>query len=179
MVSLGTKPTICSGDFAAFEDEQRRDAADAVAAGRHVVLVHVHLHDLELAVVLGGNGVHDRSERAAGAAPRCPEVHQHGRLRLQHVLLEVRVVYIGNKLTCHITDLLGPVFPPCLSSTIIDALGWKTMRSGLTGWFTYKIVRTTPSAMRSGRTSTEASSRALRLSLGGEKAGSGRQKEQH
>ena len=56
---LGDEADDLLGDLAALEDQERRNAADAVAAGRHVVFVDVHLHDLEGSVVLLSDGVND------------------------------------------------------------------------------------------------------------------------
>ena len=104
---LGDEADDLLGDLAALEDEQRGDAADAVAAGRHVVLVDVHLHDLELAAVLLGDSVHDRRERTTRATPCGPEIDQNGGVRLQDLLLELCVAYLCHKLTCHAVISLG------------------------------------------------------------------------
>ncbi len=56
-------------DFAAFEDEQRRDAADAEAHRGLLVLVGVQLADLHLAREFSRYGVYRRPKSLARSAP--------------------------------------------------------------------------------------------------------------
>ena len=56
--------------------------------GRDRVGVDVNLRDLDLTVVLGRELLDDRRDHLAGRAPRCPEVHQHGDVRVEHLFLE-------------------------------------------------------------------------------------------
>jgi hypothetical protein len=57
---------ICSS-LTALEEDQVRDAPDAVALGGARVVVDVHLHDLELAGVLLRQLVDDRGDGRQGA----------------------------------------------------------------------------------------------------------------
>ena len=57
-------------DLAAFEDKDRRDAADAEATGGARVLVHVQLANRDLAVVIVGERI-DRRGQAPARAPLC------------------------------------------------------------------------------------------------------------
>ena len=85
----------------ALEHQQGRDAANAVAHGSGAVAVHVHLADFDLALILGGEFIHDRSDGATRATPSRPEIHQHGLFRLQHVLVEIRIIHFNNRFACH------------------------------------------------------------------------------
>ena len=64
-------------ELAVLEQHQRGNAADAELGRDFAVFVHVHLGDLQLAVVSGGHFVEDRGDHLAGAAPLGPVVHQH------------------------------------------------------------------------------------------------------
>src|SRR5579871_2556453 len=81
---------------AAFEDHERRDAADAVLLGDLLVLVDVDLGYLELARVVPGDLVQDRGDHLAGAAPLGPVIYQHGDIGVQHVGLETGVAGIDD-----------------------------------------------------------------------------------
>src|SRR6185437_3156847 len=87
------------GHLAALEQQQSRNPADSVPHRRGGIRVHVHLHHLQLAVVVRGHLIHYWRQRAARAAPRRPEVHQNRLLRLQYFLLKVRIVHGRHKLS--------------------------------------------------------------------------------
>src|SRR5262245_13450439 len=75
------------------ENDERRDAADAVLL-RHVrIIVHVHLEDAGLAVKLLGHRFHRRSDHPARTAPLGPKIYQNRFLRTEHVLLEFGIGY--------------------------------------------------------------------------------------
>ena len=73
-----------------------RNAADVVARRELLLVVGVELREREPAGHLGRQLVEDRPERAAGAAPRRPEVDQHGPLARSpdHDLVEVVGTYV-------------------------------------------------------------------------------------
>ena len=75
--------------LAVLEEEERGDAVDAVLGGEIRRFVHIHLADLDLPRLLGGDLGDERREHLARSAPRRPEVHQHRFIRLQHLGLEV------------------------------------------------------------------------------------------
>ncbi len=79
--------------LAVLEDEQRRDAEDVEAAGGGGVLVDVQLGHAHASGHLGGQLVDDRRDHPAGAAPRGPQVDQHGHRRLLHVARERGVAH--------------------------------------------------------------------------------------
>src|SRR5262245_26012418 len=60
-------------DLAVLDEEQGGNAANAVALRRSCIAVHIHLHDLELAVVLIRDLVHQWGNGLTGAAPSRPE----------------------------------------------------------------------------------------------------------
>src|SRR5207245_1497040 len=66
--------------LAVLEQEQGGDAHHVVLLRDVLVRVDVELADLQLALVLGGQLVHQGPDCAAGAAPGGPEVDQHGLL---------------------------------------------------------------------------------------------------
>src|SRR5580704_9418690 len=98
---LGTVADQLFDHLAALEHQQRGDAGHFIAHGSGAVGVHVHLANLDLALKLGGEFFHDGRDGAAGAAPGCPEVHQHGLIRFQNILVEVRICYFDDSITSH------------------------------------------------------------------------------
>src|SRR5690606_15243331 len=70
-------------DLAAHENVHGRDAHDAVAGGHAGVLVGVELDDLDLVTVVPRELLEDRGDGATRAAPRRPEVDEHGALGLE------------------------------------------------------------------------------------------------
>src|SRR3989442_7637098 len=75
------------------EQDHRGDRADAEATCGHGVRIDVELGDLDLLALLARDLLEDRPHHAAEAAPGRPEVHEHRRIRLEHVLLEALVVH--------------------------------------------------------------------------------------
>ena len=63
--------------LAVLEEDDGGNAHNAVLAGQRLVLIHVHLTDKRLALVLLAQVLHNRSQHLAGTAPSGPEVH-HG-----------------------------------------------------------------------------------------------------
>src|SRR6185436_9996972 len=91
--------------LATFEYQEGRDTPDAVAHRCGAVTVNVHLADLYLALVLIGKLIHDRGNRAAWAAPGCPEIHQHWLVCLQYVLIKICISYFENTVVCHLSSI--------------------------------------------------------------------------
>ena len=60
---------------AILEEDQRRDAHDAVVASHVGAIVHVHLDGAQAALILAGQLLNHRTDQAARAAPGRPEVH--------------------------------------------------------------------------------------------------------
>src|SRR5581483_10963613 len=60
----------------------------SVAHRRSRIVVRVDFADLDLAGVLGSDGVHSRRHSLAGTAPGSPEIHEYGRVGFQHVLIK-------------------------------------------------------------------------------------------
>jgi hypothetical protein len=73
---LGDEAYDLLGYFAALEEQQRGDTANAVTHGRCSVGVDVHLHDLELALIVARDFIDNGRKRSTGAAPRSPEIYQ-------------------------------------------------------------------------------------------------------
>ena len=78
------------GDLAVAEEQQGRDGHDLVLGRGLDVLVRVELDHLQLRA-LAGDLLDDRGHEAARATPGCPEVHEHGLIRLDDLCLEVGV----------------------------------------------------------------------------------------
>jgi len=77
--------------FATLEHQQRRNAANLVAARYLNVRVYIYFADLYPAGVLGGDLIDRRAHHSAGAAPLRPEVNQNRLRRIQHFLIEASV----------------------------------------------------------------------------------------
>jgi hypothetical protein len=77
---------------AAAEQDQRGDAADAVARAQVRLGVGVHLRQAQLRFQLRGGGLEVRRHAAAGPAPRRPEVDQHGQAAGADVAVETGFV---------------------------------------------------------------------------------------
>src|SRR5258706_329256 len=91
-----------NGDIvAALENEQRGNAADAVASGRAGVLVDVHLGDFHFAGIALRNFVDDGRQGLAGATPNGPKINQNGLVGLENFLIEVRVSHLQDCSGCH------------------------------------------------------------------------------
>src|ERR1700677_5188166 len=59
------------------KDQQRWDPGDLITHRSRAVGIDVHFSDLEFALVVLRQLIHDRSQRAARAAPGRPKVYQH------------------------------------------------------------------------------------------------------
>src|SRR5262249_21783138 len=92
---------VLPGLLAAFEDDERGNAPNAVLARGLGRVVDVELRDLVFPGELFGDLVHDRRDHLAGAAPRGREVDEDGHVRLQDLLLEVRVTELDDVLAGH------------------------------------------------------------------------------
>ena len=91
-------------NFAILEDQQGGDSPNAVPHRRRGIGIYIHLHHLQLAVILVGNFVDDRSQSSARTAPCSPEVHQYRLRRLENIFFKVGIVYFCNVLTRHLTS---------------------------------------------------------------------------
>jgi len=86
-------------DRPVLEQQQGRDREDFVLGGSLLVLVDVEAEDRQV-VALGIDLFEHRMDDAARAAPRSPEVDEHGTVGLDHVGFEVGVCHVG-ELACH------------------------------------------------------------------------------
>lgn len=96
-------------DLAAFEQQQRRNAAHAEPVRRRRVFVHVHLRHDQTAVVVGRQLVDRGRQPAARAAPFRPEINENDLAavdRLFEVAVGQRLYLVG----CHVSPLGSP-FP--------------------------------------------------------------------
>src|SRR5437868_8515622 len=93
---------VLPGLLAVLEDEDGRDAADAVTLGDARRVVDVELGDLVLADGLVRDFLDDRSEHFAGAAPRGGEIDEDGLRRLEDFLIEIRVGELDDVLAGHV-----------------------------------------------------------------------------
>src|SRR5215211_962845 len=84
------------GNLAALEAGDGRDARYAVVHRGRGVVVHVELDEPHVVPLLG-HLLEDRGDTPARHAPRRPEVHYDRLLRLQNVVLERRIRYLGNR----------------------------------------------------------------------------------
>src|ERR1700686_4620333 len=83
------------------EHEQSRDTAHAITQGSSAVVVHVHLADFHSALVVLGQLFNNGSDGPARSAPSGPEVHQHWSLRLENILVEIRICHFKYSVACH------------------------------------------------------------------------------
>src|SRR5438067_13242306 len=91
---LEMRPRPCADHglarLAVLEQDHRRDREDVVPGSRLQVLVDVQLHERDRRLLLL-ELLQDRRDRAAGAAPRSPEVDDDRSVGAENVLLEVRI----------------------------------------------------------------------------------------
>src|ERR671931_2379006 len=91
--------------LAVLEEDERRDALDAVALRDRRVVVHVELDDRGAAGVLLRHGLDRRREHAARRAPLRPEIHEHRPVGFENVRLETAVANVLHVFT-HALNLL-------------------------------------------------------------------------
>src|SRR5690606_10676219 len=96
--------------LAVLVDDHGRDVEDAELAGVLLVLVDVHLGDLDAVGFLSGDLLEDGADHATGAAPRGPEVHEDGLVGLVEDLGLVSGVGNGNWLG-HVLLFLHMCYP--------------------------------------------------------------------
>jgi hypothetical protein len=70
------------------ENQQCRDAANLVTAGRLNIRVHIYFADLDSASIFRSDLIDRRTHLSTRAAPFCPEVNQNRLRRLQHFLIK-------------------------------------------------------------------------------------------
>ena len=126
-LGLGQGTDLGRGELAALEQHQGRDAANAELGGNVTVLVHVHLRNLQAAVVIFGDFIQDGRNHLARATPLGPVVHEDGRGGLQDVLLEARVGNVLDEFAGHDDLELGaamlrPVGVTSLTSALSSAV---------------------------------------------------------
>src|SRR5579871_4932 len=92
--------------LAAFENQQRRNTGYAITHRGGAVRVHIHLADLYLALIIIGQFLDDRRNRAARAAPCRPEVHENRLVGFQYILIEVCIRHFDNSVACHFALLV-------------------------------------------------------------------------
>lgn len=78
-------------ELSALEQEESRNAADAVFRGRLHVLVHVHLGHFEFILMRLGNILDSWRYHPAGHAPLSPKIDQHREGAFQNFILEIGV----------------------------------------------------------------------------------------
>mgnify|MGYP000042851676 CR=1 FL=1 len=93
--------------LAAFEQHECGNAADAKFGGNLAVFVHIHLGDLQFAVVSGGNFVQDGGDHLAWTAPCGPVVDQHRLVSKQDVGFESGVGDVFDQVAGHGVFLLS------------------------------------------------------------------------
>ena len=81
---------------AAFEVDQRRDAANTELSGNAWGVIDVDLGDYEFSDVLSGDFIHHRAEHATGSAPWRPKVDQNRGAGGCDERSEIRVVEFGD-----------------------------------------------------------------------------------
>src|ERR1700730_11636586 len=86
------------------EHQQGRDAADSIAHRRGAVTVHIHFADSYLAVVVLGQFVDDGSKGTTRPTPGRPEIDQNGLIRLQNILVKIRVCHFQNSVARHFSS---------------------------------------------------------------------------
>src|SRR5260370_2423383 len=74
------------GYLAAFEEQEGGDAANAVAHGGRGVRVDVHLHDLELALIVARDFIDNWRHRCTRTAPSCPKIYQDRLIQLLGII---------------------------------------------------------------------------------------------
>src|SRR5690606_18451953 len=87
--------------LAVAEDDEGRNAHDAVPSRRLRVLVGVELVHLQAIAHLRGHFFKDRRQPAARTAPGRPKVHDHGRLAFEHLLVKLRVGQVHHRGHCN------------------------------------------------------------------------------
>src|SRR5215218_9786445 len=85
--------------LAVLEEDERRDALDAVALRDLRVVVHVELDDRGRVLEVLRDGLDRRRQHPAGRAPRRPEVHEHWLVRIEHIRLEVAITHFPDVFT--------------------------------------------------------------------------------
>src|SRR4030042_2026750 len=98
---LGEQPDDFFHHLASLEEDERGDRTDAISRGRYRVFVHVNLGELHPAAELLGAVLHYGGHHLAGTAPRCPEVHQDGDIRLDDLLGKVTVTDLSRHSFSH------------------------------------------------------------------------------
>jgi len=61
---------------------------DAIPACRYAILIHIHLRNFKLAVVLLGDFLQDGGDRLTRSALFCPEVGENGDIGFEHLRIE-------------------------------------------------------------------------------------------
>src|SRR5215470_12129858 len=96
-------------DAATLEDQEGRDRPHAVLLRDDLVVIDVHLRDLEAALVLVGEGVDRRCDLLAGATPDGPKIDERGNVRLEDLGFEVLIGELLDVRASHNRYLRGPL----------------------------------------------------------------------
>jgi hypothetical protein len=96
--------------LATLENQQRRDAANLVTAGRLDIRVHIDLADLHPAGILGRDLIDRRTHLPARAAPLGPEVNQNRLRGFQNFLIESSVCKNQCVATRHVLSPIDSMF---------------------------------------------------------------------
>ena len=94
-LALGQGADLGRRHLAVLEQDQRRDAADAIFHRRLRILVDVDLGDRDLALHVAGQLLEERRDHLAGTAPLRPEVDEHRPGGAQHIGLERGIGDLG------------------------------------------------------------------------------------
>ena len=78
----------CLYRLAAFEEDERGDAHDAVLPGGFDIFINIQFDDFYFAFVFARQFFYDWEHGFAGSAPACPEVYEYGNIGLEDFLLE-------------------------------------------------------------------------------------------
>ncbi len=77
--------------FAALDKKDGRNAGNTVVDRQLRVVVNIYFAHIDLTVVFFGKFFNDRSDRAAGSAPFCPEINYRQLIGCNYLLLKVRI----------------------------------------------------------------------------------------
>jgi hypothetical protein len=103
-------PGALAHNLAAFDKHHGGDALNAELRGQHLVGVHVHLGDANLAREFFGELVQNRRNHAARPTPLCPEVNQHRHFAIDDQFFEGRIRDVDGFVRWQVVVIGGGVF---------------------------------------------------------------------
>ena len=74
-IALGLRTNQFVNNFTILDEQDSRDAGDAIIHGQLRIMVHIHLTHVHFTVILFGELFNDRANGATRATPLCPEIH--------------------------------------------------------------------------------------------------------